>query len=247
VPFPPLGEQRRIAAVLGALDDLIEGNSAVAQRLTALARAIYDGTVEAGASTIPFAETVTVISGGTPKTSVSEYWGGDIPWYSVVDAPEGASPWVLATSKTITAEGLANSPARLLPEGTTIISARGTVGKLALVGVPMAMNQSCYGLRSLVGERGIFSFFSAQDIVKDLRQSAHGSVFDTITRESLMRVAVRVPEPSDITAFESKAAPLLDLARELTVENVSLARTRDELLPLLMSNNIRVSEDMVVA
>lgn len=247
IPAATLDEQRRIATALGALDDLIESNSGAAQRLTALARTLYDRAVEPVVATTPFSETVEVISGGTPKTSVPEYWGGDIPWYSVVDAPSDGSPWVLGTSKTITSEGLEDSPARLLPERTTIISARGTVGKLAFVGVPMAMNQSCYGLRSLVGASGIFTFFATQDIVTALRRGAHGSVFDTITRDSLARVSIRVPSPSVISRLEAQAAPLLDLVRELSLETINLTRTREELLPLLISGKVRVSEGMAVA
>lgn len=247
IPWPDPKERRRICEVLGALDDLIEANRVLAQQLTATARAAYDRLVEPCSPETPFSETVDVISGGTPKTTVPEYWGGGIPWYSVVDAPASDSPWVLSTAKTISPTGLANSPTRLLPERATIISARGTVGTLALVGTPMAMNQSCYGLRSLVGSQGFFTYFSTKDIVDELRQGAHGSVFDTITRDSLSRVMVRVPDESAINGFEVKVTPLMDLARELAAENLEINRTRDELLPLLMSGRVRVSEDFEVA
>ncbi|EFN9796774.1 restriction endonuclease subunit S, partial [Escherichia coli] len=93
-----------------------------------------------------FNDLIELIGGGTPKTIVEEYWNGDIPWFSVVDAPNESDVYVLSTEKSITAEGLKNSSAKLLRKGTTIISARGTVGKCAMVAVPMAMNQSCYGV-----------------------------------------------------------------------------------------------------
>ena len=242
VPMPPLPEQQRIAEVLGAFDDLIETNQHLADCLVLRARADYKKTLARDWPAIPFSDTIDIISGGTPKTSRSEYWGGEIPWYSVVDAPQCVTPWVTSTSKMITTAGLENSAARLLPPGTTIMSARGTVGKLALAGVPMAMNQSCYGLRSRVGVRGIFTYFAAEDVVSALRQSAHGSVFDTITRESYQRVTVPVPERSVIEAFEDRTWPLFKLALELELEIAELTRTRDELLPLLMSGRVRVRE-----
>jgi len=93
-----------------------------------------------------FDETIELIGGGTPKTSVPEYWDGDIPWFSIVDAPENSDVFVIDTEKKITKRGLKESSTRLLLKGTTIITARGTVGKCALVGNPMAMNQSCYGV-----------------------------------------------------------------------------------------------------
>ena len=89
----------------------------------------------------------TLVGGGTPKRSESAYWGGDVPWYSVKDAPRDGEIWVINTSERITDHGLANSAARIVPKGCTIISARGTVGKLAMAGTAMAFNQSCYGLR----------------------------------------------------------------------------------------------------
>jgi type I restriction enzyme, S subunit len=98
------------------------------------------GQIPAGWWVHPFSAMVEVIGGGTPKTSVSEYWDGNIPWFSVADAPSESDVFVISTEKCITRKGIENSSARLLPEGTTIISARGTVGKLALVGTPMTIN-----------------------------------------------------------------------------------------------------------
>ena len=86
-----------------------------------------------------------IISGGTPKTSVSEYWNGDIPWLSVIDF-NNDNRLVYKTQKSITKLGLKNSSTKILHKGQIIISARGTVGELAQVTCDMAFNQSCYGL-----------------------------------------------------------------------------------------------------
>jgi type I restriction enzyme S subunit len=145
------------------------------------------GEIPAGWAVGSFASTVELLGGATPKTSVSEYWGGDIPWFSVVDAPSETDIFVVNTEKTITRAGLENSATRMLTEGTTIISARGTVGRVALVGVPVAMNQSCYGLRGKVGQNGFFTYYAARALVSTLQQRAHGSVFDTITRDTFSR------------------------------------------------------------
>ena len=73
-----------------------------------------------------------------PKTSTSEYWNGDIPWFSVVDAPSDSD--MLGRrygEEDHSRSGSSTLSTRLLPVGTTIISARGTVGRVALVGVPI--------------------------------------------------------------------------------------------------------------
>src|SRR5690606_370307 len=92
-------------------------------------------------------EIIHIIGGGTPKTSIPEYWSGNIPWFSVVDTPANGDVFVIDTENKITELGLNNSSAKLLDCYTTIITARGTVGNIALVGTPMAMNQSCYGIK----------------------------------------------------------------------------------------------------
>ncbi|MFZ5622777.1 MAG: restriction endonuclease subunit S [Pseudomonadota bacterium] len=197
------------------------------------------GEIPKGWEVKSFTEIVEVIGGGTPKTSVEEYWGGDIPWYSVVDAPSEADVFVVSTEKTITNHGLNNSSARLLPEGTTIISARGTVGKLALTGVPMAMNQSCYGLRG-IDAGPAFTYFATRSLVSMLKQRSHGSVFDTITRDTLAGMRFISPDKSILDAFERAEDPFMRRIKSNFLESRVLGELRDSLLPKLVSGEIRV-------
>ncbi|EEC1304100.1 restriction endonuclease subunit S, partial [Salmonella enterica] len=148
------------------------------------------GWMPKGWITTSFNDLIELIGGGTPKTSVEEFWNGDIPWFSVVDAPSESDVYVLTTEKKITIEGLNNSSAKLLRKGTTIISARGTVGKCAMVAVPMAMNQSCYGV---IGKNNIsdeYVYFQLKNAVQTLQQMGHGSVFNTITRDTFKNIKV---------------------------------------------------------
>ena len=93
-----------------------------------------------------FAELVDIVGGGTPKTSIEEYWGGDIPWISIKDLNNNQK-YVWDTEKTITDLGLNNSSTKLLKANDIIISARGTVGEVGMIKYDMAFNQSCYGLK----------------------------------------------------------------------------------------------------
>jgi type I restriction enzyme, S subunit len=182
----------------------------------------------------------TLVSGGTPKRSEATYWNGDVPWYSVKDAPGNGEIWVIRTSERITADGVANSAARVVPKGCTIISARGTVGKLAMAGVPMAFNQSCYGL--LPGDGKSFGYLNLlmHTVVPDLQQRTHGSVFDTITRATFDGLLVTSPRSEVVTAFESAVDPLLELLLASVDESSKLAEMRDYLLPKLLSGQVRV-------
>jgi restriction endonuclease S subunit len=198
------------------------------------------GEIPEGWQVKPFADTVEIIGGGTPKTTVPEYWDGDIPWFSVVDAPSDSEMWVMDTKKKITQEGVRKSSTRILSIGTTIISARGTVGRVALVGIPMAMNQSCYGLQGKADKYGAFTYFTTRALVADLQQHAHGSVFDTITRDTLMGVTVVVPRPDMIHAFEIHVNPIMERVRSSLLETHALTTLRDTLLPRLISGELRI-------
>jgi type I restriction enzyme S subunit len=200
------------------------------------------GPVPKGWEVATFTEIVEVIGGGTPKTSVPEYWGGDIPWFSVVDSPSESDVFVSRTEKSITKAGLDNSSARLLEEGVTIISARGTVGNLAMVGKPMAINQSCYALRPRRPLGASFCYYSARGLVEELKQRATGSVFDTITRQTLDSVNAIRPAPSIADAFEAATKPWLAMIYHNAQESRALATLRDTLLPKLLSGEVRVTQ-----
>lgn len=134
-----------------------------------------------------------IIGGGTPKTSIPEYWNGDIPWLSVKDFNNDYR-YVYHTEKNITKAGLDNSSTRILNKGDVIISARGTVGEIATIPYPMAFNQSCYGLRAkknIVSEN--FLYYLIKYNIFLLKKNTHGSVFDTITRETFNKIEVMIP------------------------------------------------------
>ncbi len=133
-----------------------------------------------------------IIGGGTPKTSINEYWGGDIPWLSVTDLKLD-NRYVHTTEKTITKLGLNNCSTKILNKGDLIISARGTVGKLAQLSKPMAFNQSCYGLRSKDKTINEFLYYSIKGIIKEIRSKTHGSVFSTITRNTFDLLEIFLP------------------------------------------------------
>lgn len=135
-----------------------------------------------------------IIGGGTPKTSNPDYWEGDIPWLSVKDFNNDLR-YVYDTEKKITKLGLDNSNTKFLDRGDIIISARGTVGKIASIPYPMTFNQSCYGLRA---KKKIISsdylYYLIKYNVGKLQKNVHGSVFDTITRDTFSDIEVDIPE-----------------------------------------------------
>lgn len=134
-----------------------------------------------------------ILSGGTPKTEVEEYWNGNIPWLSVKDFA-GDTRKVYASEKHISELGLNNSATQLLHPGDIIISARGTVGEVAQIGKTAAFNQSCYGLRATDGYSSDYLYYMLKYQVRYLRSVANGAVFDTIVVKTFDRMKASVPD-----------------------------------------------------
>ncbi|WJY19923.1 restriction endonuclease subunit S [Alteriqipengyuania flavescens] len=201
-----------------------------------------DAGVPEGWKFSPLTEHFEIIGGGTPKTSIADYWNGPIPWFSVVDTPSACDVFVFRTEKTITQEGIENSSARIVRAGTTIISARGTVGNRAIAAQDLTFNQSCYALQGLSGASDEFVYLAAGHMVDRLKSMAHGSVFSTITRKTFEGLSLAQPNEALHEAFRTIVSPLFSKIRANVAESHTLAQTRDLLLPKLMSGEIRVGE-----
>lgn len=143
-----------------------------------------------------YTELCSLIGGGTPKTSEQSYWTGNIPWLSVKDFGT-ANKYVYSTEKSITENGLHNSSTRLLQEGDIIISARGTIGAMAMIPFPMSFNQSCFGIHANTNVDPNFLFYLTKTKISELQLNSHGSVFDTITRDTFENIDCLVPTISE--------------------------------------------------
>ena len=144
--------------------------------------------------TYKYTELCTLVGGGTPKTTVPEYWDGNIPWLSVKDFG-GGKKYVYTTEKTITELGLKNSTTKLLEKDDIIISARGTIGEIAMIPSDMAFNQSCFGIRAkadLIDPH--YLYYLTKTKVAELKKASHGSVFDTITRDTFDGISCELPD-----------------------------------------------------
>ncbi|HAV8948798.1 TPA: restriction endonuclease subunit S [Escherichia coli] len=200
------------------------------------------GWVPKGWLITSFNDLIELIGGGTPKTTVEEYWNGDIPWFSVVDAPNESAVYVLSTEKSITAEGLKNSSTKLLRKGTTIISARGTVGKCAMVAVPMAMNQSCYGVSGKNKISDEYVYFQLKNVVQTLQQMGHGSVFNTITRDTFKNIKVPFCNEELTNTYSTYVKKYFSKILNNNYQNIALTKLRDTLLPKLISGELSLED-----
>lgn len=252
----PIGEvQARIATTLSAYDDLIENNRRRMALLEDAARQLYrewfvrlrfpghehtritDGVPEGWDRSTAFSA-MEVLSGGTPRTTVSDYWDGDLPFYTPKDATD--TSYVIRTERSITELGLKNCSSRLYSTHTVFISARGTVGKLNLAARPMAMSQSCYALIGKEYVSQLFLFCALKEAIEYFKQHAVGAVFDAIVVDTFKLIPFTAPDVKLIRLFEDAVAPMFCQIANLMEQNEKLRTVRDLLLPRLMSQDIAI-------
>ena len=185
-------------------------------------------------------DVVELFSGGTPRTSVIEYWDGNIPWYTAKDSPPLSDVFVLETERSITPAGVENSATKILPAQTTIITARGTVGRLACLGIPMAMNQTCYGIRGADGYTDFFTYWVVRAAINELQRRTHGTIFDTITRQTFKYIETTLVPIDLVKEFEAMVKPLMTCILKNLNETRILTTLRDALLPKMVSGDLRV-------
>ena len=238
IPLPSLAAQKQIAETLYAIDCKINTNSMINDNLQQQAAALFANFYDHAETEVSFTEIIQILGGGTPKTGESSYWNGNVPFFTPKDV---GSPYTLSTEKTITEEGLAHCNSRLYPVNTVFVTARGTVGKVGLPGVPMAMNQSCY---ALVGKEThqLLVYFYTLKAVDRLKHKASGAVFDAITTRDFESETIMKLSDEDAKGFLDVAEPIYQAVLSNSIENLRLATLRNSLLPKLMSGEIDVSD-----
>jgi type I restriction enzyme S subunit len=181
-----------------------------------------------------------LLSGGTPKTDVPAYWNGDVPWASAKDVSQCGEAFLVSTERTITKQGVEESSTKIIPANATVVVARGaTTGRLTMFGHAMAMNQTCYGLRSKVGAP--FALYcNARHFIERLVQGGHGSIFDTITTSTFEATDVLLAPKEVLLAFDKQVTPLFQQVHANLHQSRSLATMRDTLLPKLLSGELSV-------
>ncbi|MGZ2223722.1 restriction endonuclease subunit S [Glutamicibacter nicotianae] len=239
VSLPSQKDQRAIAEVLGALDDQIEANTNISRIANQLAGHLFDQAASS-VPRIPMSEVLKPVLGGTPVRANIDFWNGADLWASAKDITGAPFAVVVDTEEKITQQAIEQTKAKPLPAGSVVMTARGTVGAVARLAVPSSFNQSCYGFAPVAIPPGLL-YFSVLRAAQHAKSLAHGSVFDTITMRTFDHL--QIPNFGDSgAATEAQITPLLDLVSANILENKLLAKTRDALLPQLMSGRLRVKE-----
>ena len=234
VPLPPTEEQKAIAGALGDIDALIES----LEQLLVKKRQIKQGAMQellTGQRRLPgfvsewhvvrLAELADIRSGGTPSTSRSEFWSGEIPWCTPTDITGlQAGKYLQRTSRTVSALGLAASSAELIPSGSIVMTSRATIGVCAINVVPLSTNQGFKNFVPFECVVGEFLYYLLTVQRQRFLSLCAGSTFLEIGKAQLVGYEVRLPvDKSEQFAI---AATLSDMDAELAAVEARLAKTR---------------------
>lgn len=237
IPIPSERERKSIVGFASSISEKIRCNAKINDNLEQQAAALFSSLYNRSNTEVRYTDLIQILGGGTPKTGETAYWNGNIAFFTPKDV---GTPYTFITEKTITEEGLSHCNSRLYPVNTVFVTARGTVGKVGLSGVPMAMNQSCY---ALVGKEThqLLVYFYTLKAVDRLKHKASGAVFDAITTRDFDSEQIMKLSDDDAKAFLCVAEPMFQEVLNNSIENLRLSTLRDFLLPKLMSGEIDVS------
>ena len=242
VEVPAFGptQESFIGGFLGSLDDKIAANSHAVDKALNLQSAIWEAGTLATPS-VSLLEVAEPTLGGTPSRKDETSWGGGHKWASVTDMTASPRSHLLDTAETISAKAVEKKRFSPLPAGSVLLSARGTVGRVVSLIEPISFNQSAYGFRAIPGFEAALRL-AVTSVVEELRAKSYGSVFSTITKAQINEATVPAVFNDRDQSLHQELNTLERLIVALERENITLAKTRDELLPLLMSGKITVRE-----
>ena len=266
--LPNRSEQERIGSFLSEIDDKIALNREINRNLEAMARQLYDywfvqfdfpdengkpykssggnmvwndrlkREIPQGWNVDNILSICEIKVGGTPSKFNNTYWdNGSIPFLGPTDVSDNI--FQLDTVDHITHEGLEHCASSLFQVGDIILTARGSIGKMVIVGEPMAMNQSCYAL-SPKFQNTTYLYFLSKELIEWLKAKGSGSVFKSFNVQDVEYSQLCIAPTQIIERFCNSVNCLFSQIRENTKEIATLIAQREELLPLLMNGQVSV-------
>jgi type I restriction enzyme S subunit len=255
IPLRPMDEQRRIAVILSAYDDLIENNARRIQILEDIAQVIYrewfvekrfpPGQTHGVLSSADWRRRLIgdlgrVVTGATPSTGRPELWGASIPFITPSDLHR-SRPWVSA-SRYISNSGALELATRLLPAGAVCFTCIASIGASCMTQEVSLTNQQINSL--IVEDNEADPFFVFQKLVEDkerIKAMASGAATPIINKTAFSSIALDVPPLTEQCRFGEEVEPLYRMVALLEARSSILRTTRDILVPRLISGEVDVS------
>ena len=249
IPYPALKEQTAIAEAVSDADNLIF----YLQKLIEKEKAIKQGAMQellTGKKRLPgfseewskqqLGDICNIVNGGTPSTSIAEFWNGKILWCTPTDITSCSTKYIYTTESKITESGLKASSATLLPKGALLLCSRATIGEVRIAGNTICTNQ---GFKSLVVHQNISNewlYYMVHVLKSNMLEKAIGSTFLEISKKDLAELDIIVPE---FTEQKAIAQVLSDMDSEIEQLEKKLAKyqqIKQGMMQELLTGRIRL-------
>ncbi len=260
VTVPDVPTQRKIAAILTAYDDLIETNKRRIALLEKMAEELYrewfvrmrfpgyqntkfvKGVPE-GWEVRKIEKAFEFTGGGTPSKSISSYWSeGTVNWFTPSDITAAAGIFISDSKDQCSEEGLARSSARLFPAYSVMMTSRATIGAIGINTTPACTNQ---GFITCIPNKGypLPYLYQWLKLAKPyFEQLCGGATFPELTKGTFKKLEILTPSEDVIENFNNLSNPILKSIQLGLQQNENLTKTRDLLLPRLISGKLSVED-----
>ena len=245
------------ASILSTYDTLIENNTKRIRLLEKMAENLYkewfvrfrfpghenvemENGLPKGWKIIFINDCCETIGGGTPSTSKSEYWNGNVKWVTPTDLTNKSSMPLLNIAGRITDEGLAHSSAKLLPTYSILMTSRASIGYLGINLEPVCTNQGFISIIPQTPNLLMYFLYMLKNRRNEIISNANGATFLEISKGRFRKMKMVLPNKEMLDEFQVKAFNLFNMVLKLEKQNSLLARQRDLLLPRLMSGKLEV-------
>lgn len=247
--LPPLDVQKKIAGVLGALDDKIELNNKINNNLEQQAQALFKSwfvDFEPFGGTMPkdwkngkLGDFIEIKRGGSPRPIQEYLVPNGLNWLKISDATAETSPYILEIKEHIKPEGLNKTV--FLKKGSLVLSNSATPGIPKFLDIDTCIHDGwLYFPNSLFSNEYLFLLFN--HIRKDLISLGNGSVFTNLKTDILKNFEAILPTKEVLRRFDSIISSIFISIKYNREEIATLTTLRDALLPKLMSGEIDVSK-----
>ena len=258
--LPSIHTQRKIISILSAYDDLIENNTRRIEILEEMARSLYRewfvnfrfpgheqvkmvdselGLIPEGWEVVKIGDVAEVGRGSSPRPIADQKYfeGGTIPWIKIADATKSGK-YLYETKQKVNEYGASFS--RLLPKGSLIIAASGTLGYTQLLGVDGCIHDGWLYLTKFKGIEKEYLYYLFREKQQFFYNSAYGAAIQNINTMILRDMKILLPPPQIQKQFKNIISNSDNLLDNLGRKNLNLRQTRDLLLPKLISGEIDV-------
>ncbi len=263
-PLPPLPDQHRIAGILSAYDELIENSQRRIKILEAMARGLYRewfvhfrfpghenhprvasslGEIPEGWDVKAIKDFGKAITGKTPSKTNADFFGDDVPFIKTPDMH--GNIFVLDTNESLSIVGAKLQSNKTLPVGSICVSCIGTIGVVSITTEECQTNQQINSVVLAKNEYREFLFFRLQEARQALENlGSNGATMGNVNKSKFESMEVVAPTELLLMDFHRLTQPLFKSIFFLTRQINNLRRTRDLLLPRLLSGQIEIQSEV---